>query len=284
MGCGSSRRIQAITSTPIQNSTNHSKDMVLPVAWMSQAKKPVPISANASAQTDDCSRMSDTDVQTDVELTPIMGWDTRDVETQTPVDEGFDSLDRILAKADQFLMMPTKYRSDHFVITCVDASVQTTYSRAEESTQTDPEPSQDEDDQDVKENGSFDSIFGDLSNKDDDENRIDDLLARSTKMTSMESQTEPVNRGAVSPQLMDNMHNVQQTSQGVEKNPERGIVTEAARPYIVETFWEALERQVESYQSPSKNLQSSQRFLGEAYTLLSEALLDRMIKNAEQCR
>ncbi|CAL1281978.1 unnamed protein product [Larinioides sclopetarius] len=194
MGCGSSRRIQAITSTPIQNSTNHSKDMVLPVAWMSQAKKPVPISANASAQTDDCSRMSDTDVQTDVELTPIMGWDTRDVETQTPVDEGFDSLDRILAKADQFLMMPTKYRSDHFVITCVDASVQTTYSRAEESTQTDPEPSQDEDDQDVKENGSFDSIFGDLSNKDDDENRIDDLLARSTKMTSMESQTEPVNR------------------------------------------------------------------------------------------
>ncbi|KAF8786607.1 Kyphoscoliosis peptidase like protein [Argiope bruennichi] len=193
MGCGSSRRIQAITSTPIQNSANHNKDMVLPVAWMSQAKKAVPISANASAQTDACSRMSDTDAQTDIELTPIMGWDTRDVETQTPVDEGFDSLDRILAKADQFLLMP-KYRSDHFVTTCVDASVQTTYSRAEESTQTDPEPSRDDYGQDVKENGSFDSIFADLSNKYDTENRIDDLLARSTKMSSMESQTEPVNR------------------------------------------------------------------------------------------
>ncbi|GBL99116.1 hypothetical protein AVEN_64112-1 [Araneus ventricosus] len=289
MGCGSSRRIQAITSTPIQNSINHRKDMVLPVAWMSQAKKAVPISANASAQTDACSRMSDTDVQTDVELTPIMCWDTRDVETQTPVDEGFDSLDRILAKADQFLLMPTKYRSDHFVTTCVDASVQTTYSRAEESTQTDPEPWQDDYGQEMKENGSFDSIFADLSNKDDNENRIDDLLAGSTKMSSMESQTEPVNRGAVSPQLMDNTHNVQQTSHGTvygeERSPDRGIISEAARPYVVETFWDALERQVESYQSPSKNLQSPQRFLGEAYTLLSQTLLDRMIKNAEQpCR
>ncbi|GIX79115.1 TGc domain-containing protein [Caerostris darwini] len=191
MGCGSSRRVQAITSTPIQNSTIHSKDMVLPGAWMSQTKKPLPISANASAQTDACSRMSDTDAQTDVELTPIMGWDTRDVETQTPVDEGFDSLDRILAKADQFLMMPNKYRSDHFLMNCVDASVQTTYSRSEESTQTDPVPETDS--QDIRESGSFDSIFTDLSNREEQDSR-EDLLRNSAKMLSMESQTEPVNK------------------------------------------------------------------------------------------
>ncbi|GFT72925.1 transposable element Tcb2 transposase [Trichonephila clavipes] len=197
MGCGSSRRVQAITSTPIHNSTIHSKDMVLPGAWMSQTKKAVPISANASAQTDACSRMSDTDVQTDIELTPIMGWDTRDVETQTPVDEGFDSLDRILAKADQFLMIPSKYRSDPFATDFVDASVQTTYSRAEESTQTDPIPLSEVDDPDVKENGSFDSIFTDISNKNNNEDKDIDSFLNSTKMLSMESQTEPVNKGRI---------------------------------------------------------------------------------------
>lgn len=77
MGCGSSRRLRAVT--PIQPPAKDS--MVLPVAWMqSDHKKPPPVqpvSANAAAQTD---------VQADVDLfaTPIMGWDTRDVETQTP--------------------------------------------------------------------------------------------------------------------------------------------------------------------------------------------------------
>ena len=87
--------------------------MVLPLAWVSQGKK-MPSSANASAQTDDRSRTSDTDVQTDIEMTPIMSWDTRDVETQTPVDEGFDSLDRILARAvdAQLLLRPPKYGTD----------------------------------------------------------------------------------------------------------------------------------------------------------------------------
>lgn len=107
MGCGSSGRVRALT--PI----HESKDMVLPLAWVTQGRK-IPFSANASAQTDNLSRTSDTNVQTDVELTPIMSWDTRDVETQTPVDEGFDSLDRILARAvdAQLLMRPPKYSTD----------------------------------------------------------------------------------------------------------------------------------------------------------------------------
>ncbi|GIX79113.1 TGc domain-containing protein [Caerostris darwini] len=278
MGCGSSRRVQAITSTPIQNSTIHSKDMVLPGAWMSQTKKPLPISANASAQTDACSRMSDTDAQTDVELTPIMGWDTRDVETQTPVDEGFDSLDRILAKADQFLMMPNKYRSDHFLMNCVDASVQTTYSRSEESTQTDPVPETDS--QDIRESGSFDSIFTDLSNREEQDSR-EDLLRNSAKMLSMESQTEPVNKGAVGADIAANKHNAHKLSISAKENNQE-IMSEAARPYVVETFWESLERQLgESRPSSSRNLHYP-KYLGEAYKLLSELLLDNMLKNVEQ--
>ncbi|GFU23531.1 TGc domain-containing protein [Nephila pilipes] len=289
MGCGSSRRVQAITSTPIQNSTIHSKDMVLPVAWMSQTKKAVPISANASAQTDACSRMSDTDVQTDVELTPIMGWDTRDVETQTPVDEGFDSLDRILAKADQFLMMPNKYRSDHFVANFVDASVQTTYSRAEESTQTDPIPLSEVDEtlpsyQDVKENESFDSIFTDISNKNTNEDKDIDLYLNSTKMFSMESQTEPVNKGAVKQNLTDdNTNNTPKISVRTRRNSEQGAISEAAKPYVVETFWESLEKQVEAFRPSYVGLDSykPRRVLGEPYDLIPMKLLDNSLKDLE---
>ncbi|GFQ99739.1 TGc domain-containing protein [Trichonephila clavata] len=288
MGCGSSRRVQAINSTPIQNSTIHSKDMVLPGAWMSQTKKAVPISANASAQTDACSRMSDTDVQTDIELTPIMGWDTRDVETQTPVDEGFDSLDRILAKADQFLMIPSKYRSDPFATDFVDASVQTTYDRAEESTQTDPIPLSEVDDPDVKENGSFDSIFTDISNKNTNEDKDIDLFLNSTKMLSMESQTEPVNKGAVRQILTDdNTNNSPKASvgpvNGSKRNSFQGTISEAAKPYVVETFWESLEKEVEAFRPSYVGLDSykPRRILGEPYDLVPMKLLDSSVKDLE---
>ncbi|GFY45063.1 TGc domain-containing protein [Trichonephila inaurata madagascariensis] len=288
MGCGSSRRVQAITSTPIRNSTIHSKDMVLPGAWMSQTKKAVPISANASAQTDACSRMSDTDVQTDIELTPIMGWDTRDVETQTPVDEGFDSLDRILAKADQFLMIPSKYRSDPFATDFVDASVQTTYSRAEESTQTDPIPLSEVDDPDVKENESFDSIFTDISNKNNNEDKDIDSFLNSTKMLSMESQTEPVNKGAVRQKLTDDYTNNSPKASvgrvnGSKRNSIQGTISEAAKPYVVETFWESLEKQVEAFTPSYVGLDSykPRRILGEPYDLLPMKLLDSSMKDLE---
>ncbi|GIY00403.1 TGc domain-containing protein [Caerostris extrusa] len=196
-------------------------------------QKPLPISANASAQTDACSRMSDTDAQTDVELTPIMGWDTRDVETQTPVDEGFDSLDRILAKSGSVL---------------------------DDAQQVPIRP---------------------LSDELEEQDSREDLLRNSAKMLSMESQTEPVNKGAVGAGIAANKHNAHKLSISAKENNQE-IMSEAARPYVVETFWESLERQLgESRPSSARNLHYP-KYLGEAYKLLSELLLDNMLKNMEQ--
>ncbi|XP_042897808.1 kyphoscoliosis peptidase [Parasteatoda tepidariorum] len=194
MGCGSSRRLQAVT--PIHNTFPHNKDMVLPGAWMTHNKKPSPVSANASAQTDDSSRMSD-NVQTDLELTPIMCWDTRDVETQTPVellDDGFDSLDRILAKADQFLRLPTTKQfhiPQQYVTDVADASVQTTINRTEVSTQTEVMSSLESEDKGEKETDSLDSIFSDTFTKKEKEHNSNEMPS---KTFSIESQTEPMSK------------------------------------------------------------------------------------------
>ncbi|XP_054722581.1 kyphoscoliosis peptidase-like [Uloborus diversus] len=208
MGCGSSRRLRAVTPVP-----RPSKDMVGPVAaWVSHPsrKHSLPLSANASAQTDGRSRTSDTDVQTDVERTPIMGWDTRDVETQTPIGyflhpipDGFnDSLDRILAKADQFLLMPDKYGGDRTVPDyggavreydvdrdTVEASVQTTCERSDESTQTDPIRGFFGLEANLLEDGSFDPF-----SEEEKRNEEDKILETASEMLSMESQTEPVSK------------------------------------------------------------------------------------------
>ncbi|KAG8197976.1 hypothetical protein JTE90_029371 [Oedothorax gibbosus] len=191
MGCGSSRRLRAVTPIPeLQPQQPHDKTMVIPTAWMTYSK---PVSTNASAQTDDLASRTSLDVQTD-----LLGWDTRDVETQTPdVDEDDDdSLDRMLEKADRFFLsssvQPASGKFDQqFSVQCTDASVQTWYHGAEESTQTDPLDNDGEDmDDDDDKDGSFDSIFTDTDLKKDDRRGVADEVGN--KVASMQSQTEPV--------------------------------------------------------------------------------------------